>query len=153
MHYRQKLKLGNYGRFSSYLPIVALPAIISTLYFNQVIQPKIFLEKAKCPLCLQLQSASIQSSFSVILPSLLAPLSGFMFATRHFTYRLPSITEKPMDVLRVYMKLTKPITNSLLILAGINGLVAMYITYKQMETFHFVKGKLIEFEKDHEHMS
>lgn len=150
MHYRKKLKLGNYGRYSSYLPIVALPAIMSTLFHNDLVLPAIILEQEKCSLCVQTRSAVIHTGFSIILPSLLAPLSGFMFATRHFTYRLPSITEKPMEVLKLYIKLTKPITNSLLIIAGANALFAMYLAYKQMETVCFVKSKLLEFDSKYE---
>lgn len=35
-HYRVKLRLGAFGAFSSYLPIVVLPALASTLYHRVV---------------------------------------------------------------------------------------------------------------------
>lgn len=35
-HFRRKLKLGNYGRFASYLPIVALPSMITIIFHKAV---------------------------------------------------------------------------------------------------------------------
>lgn len=35
-HYRGRLRLGSFGQFSTYLPIVALPAIVTTLYHKVV---------------------------------------------------------------------------------------------------------------------
>lgn len=35
-HYRGKLRLGTFGTFSTYLPIVVLPAMVSTLYHKVV---------------------------------------------------------------------------------------------------------------------
>lgn len=35
-HYRTKLRLHNYGRFSSYLPVVVLPTLVTALFHQQV---------------------------------------------------------------------------------------------------------------------
>lgn len=38
-HFRYKLKLGSYGRFSTYMPIVVIPAIMTTLFNKTVSKP------------------------------------------------------------------------------------------------------------------
>jgi ABC-type sugar transport system permease subunit len=39
-HYRTKLKLGNFARISTYIPIVALPAMVSAVFHHQVSDPQ-----------------------------------------------------------------------------------------------------------------
>lgn len=77
-YYRNRLRLGKFGFIGSYIPIAMLPAIMCTLFDKAIIQPSIFLQKEKCPLCLQLRSGTVQGFMGVVYPSMLAPLAAYM---------------------------------------------------------------------------
>ncbi|EDW03664.1 GH11355 [Drosophila grimshawi] len=128
-HYRTCLRLGANGRLSSYLPIVAVPAIFTMLSHKFFIQRPILLDPlGECPVCKQVRSAAFQSALGVVYPTILAPFAAFMFATRCYTYRLPSITENPRDVFMLYRKLTRPIIPALSTIIAIQAFVTMYLT-------------------------
>uniref|UniRef100_A0A182QAC0 Transmembrane protein 126A n=1 Tax=Anopheles farauti TaxID=69004 RepID=A0A182QAC0_9DIPT len=146
-YYRRVLKLGNYGRLSSYLPAVALPAIMATVFHTTFVTPSVVLRKEPCPVCLQTRAAAIQGGFAVAYPMLLVPLSSFMFASRHFTYRLPSITEKPKEVLNLIRKLSGPIMMPITLMLAFNVALAMFLTGKEFETVYKVNMELFEIER------
>ncbi|XP_055525483.1 transmembrane protein 126A [Wyeomyia smithii] len=147
-HFRTKLKLGTFGRLSSYVPAVILPAIMSTFFHKFFIVPRIILNRRQCPVCIQTRAGMIQAGFSTVYPMLLAPMSAFMFATRHFTFRLPSITEQPREVLKLYQKLSRPITMAVTIMLAFNMLLSMFLTSKEFESVHRINLKLMQIEKD-----
>uniref|UniRef100_A0A1Q3FA13 Putative conserved plasma membrane protein n=1 Tax=Culex tarsalis TaxID=7177 RepID=A0A1Q3FA13_CULTA len=135
-HYRARLKLGTYGRLSSYLPAVVLPAIMTTFFHKAFIVPDVILNRTGCPVCTQTRAGLIQAGFSTAYPMLLAPMSAFMFATRHFTYRLPSITSEPREVFRLYRKMTGPITLVVTGFLAFNLLLSMFLTGKEVEAVY-----------------
>lgn len=105
---------------------------------------------SECPTCVQLRAAAFQVGLGVVYPTILAPMAACMFATRHFTYRLPSITEKPLEVLQLLRKFTKPIVPMLgSILVG-QSLVTVYLTYKEQEQNLKVLIKMKKFEQQME---
>ncbi|XP_036333585.1 uncharacterized protein LOC118744569 [Rhagoletis pomonella] len=131
-HYRHKLKLGNYGKASTYLPIVVIPAMFSVLSHKFLIQRNVLLDQGtQCPLCLQIRAGAFQAGVGVCYPTVLAPFAAFMFATRHFTYRLPSITKEPIAVFRSWRNMTRPIFPVLGAAIAGQAVIAMYITYKE----------------------
>ncbi|KFB38818.1 AGAP000896-PA-like protein [Anopheles sinensis] len=146
-YFRRVLKLGKYGRLSSYLPSVALPAIMATMFHSTFVLPDAVLHKQACPVCLQTRAAVFQSCFAVGYPMLLVPLSSFMFATRHFTYRLPSITEKPAEVLKLFRKLSGPITLPLTLMLAFNLTLSIFLTGKEFEAVHKVNLHLLAVER------
>ncbi|XP_049534276.1 uncharacterized protein LOC125950376 [Anopheles darlingi] len=146
-HFRTALRLGSYGRLSSYLPAVALPAIMASLFHGLFVQPDVILRRNACPVCLQTRAAAVQAGLSIAYPLLLVPLSSFMFATRHFTYRLPSITEQPKAVLQVFRKITGPITLPLTLLLSFNVALSIFLTGKEFETVHRINIRLLELER------
>lgn len=149
-HYRRVLKLGSYGRLSSYLPAVALPAIMTTIFHSTLVLPDVVLRKEPCPVCIQTRAALLQGVFAVAYPMLLCPLSSFMFATRHFTYRLPSITEKPKEVLKLYRKLSGPIMTPITLMLAFNVALAIFLTGKEFETVYKINIRLLEIERQME---
>lgn len=135
-HYRTKLRLGSSGKLSTYLPIVVIPAMFSMISHKFFVQRDILLESmqlSNCPLCLQMRGVAFQAGLGVIYPTMLAPFAAFMFATRHYTYRLPSITEQPMEVFKLWRKMTKPIVPILGALLAGQSIITMYLTYKEQE--------------------
>ncbi|EAA12082.4 uncharacterized protein LOC120905897 [Anopheles arabiensis] len=146
-YYRRVLKLGSYGRLSSYLPAVALPAIMATFFHTTFVLPDIVLNKEPCPVCLQTRAALLQTGFGVAYPMLLVPLSSFMFATRHFTYRLPSIVEKPKEVLKLYRKLSGPIMLPITLMLAFSTALAIFLTGKEYETVYKVNIRLLQLER------
>ncbi|XP_052900942.1 uncharacterized protein LOC128307225 [Anopheles moucheti] len=149
-YYRRVLKLANYGRFSSYLPAVALPAIMATVFHSTFVLPDVMLRKEPCPVCLQTRAAAFQGAFAVAYPMMLVPLSSFMFATRHFTYRLPSIVEKPKEVLKLYRKLSGPIMLPVTLMLAFNVALAIFLTGKEFETVYKINFRMLELERQFE---
>lgn len=86
-HYRGKLKLGTYGRLSSYIPAVILPALMTTFFHKFYVVPEVVLNTRQCPVCVQTKAGLLQAGFSTAYPMLLAPMSAFMV----FCRRLPQI--------------------------------------------------------------
>lgn len=68
------------------------------------------------------------------------------FATRHFTYRLPSITENPKQLFAVYKKMTRPLTMFLTIAVGIHIISAMALTQKEVLDCHRLEQDAINEE-------
>lgn len=89
----------------------------------------------------------IQALTGVAYPFTLAPVASFMFATRHFTYRLPSITEKPMEIIKLWLKFTKSASSLGGLLLALNVFVAMFMTSKEMSEMHNISRQLQEIEK------
>lgn len=86
----------------------------------------------------------------MMYPFLLAPVASFMFATRHFTYRLPSITSQPRDVFKLWVKFTKSAKTLSSVLLAINILGGMLLTAKQMQEHTSINLQLAEHEKKYE---
>lgn len=68
------------------------------------------------------------------------------FATRHFTYRLPSINENPKKLFQVYKKMTRPLTMFLTVALGIHTLAAMALTQKEILDCHRLQQEIINEE-------
>uniref|UniRef100_A0A336M2D9 CSON010753 protein n=1 Tax=Culicoides sonorensis TaxID=179676 RepID=A0A336M2D9_CULSO len=98
-HFRRKLKLMNFNKFSSYLPNVVLPAIMTTLFHANL-------------------------------------------ATRNFTFRLPSITENPKELLKIAGKMFKPIRGHITGFVILNAFIAGILTYKEFESFLSMTEKI-----------
>lgn len=155
-HYRNRLRLGAHGRLSTYLPIVAVPAIFAMLSHKFFIQRPLLLNPlAECPVCTQMRSAAFQTAVGAVYPTILAPIAAFMFATRCYTYRLPSITENPREVLMLYRKLTRPITPALTTIIAIQAFITMYLTGKEEKQNYnlLLRMKQIEHELEEQHMT
>ncbi|XP_013101219.1 uncharacterized protein LOC106082987 [Stomoxys calcitrans] len=150
-HYRNKLRLGSYGRFSTYLPIVVIPAIFTLSCHKFFVQRPILLEPmAQCPTCVQMRAMTFQAGFGVVYPTILAPFAACMFATRHYTYRLPSITQNPMEVFQLIRKFTKPIIPILSAIFCVQGLAAIYLTYEEQKENLIVLAKMRKIEQEAE---
>lgn len=147
-HFRKKLKLGVYGRFSTYLPIVVIPAIFTLSCHKFFVQRPLLLEPmGECPTCVQMRAMTFQAGFGVIYPTILAPFAACMFATRHYTYRLPSITEKPMEVFQLLRKFAKPIVPILTAILCAQSLAAIYLTYEEQKQNLIVLSKMRKIEQ------
>ena len=70
-----------------------------------------------------------------------------MFATRHFTYRLPSVTQHPQEVFKLYLKFTRSAGTMTGVLLGANMLAAMFLTSRQMTEHANINMQLEQFEK------
>lgn len=165
-HFRRKLKLGVFGRVTSYLPVVAMPAGLAALYhtmvikinrfnhfllhtkcFKQVIQRNLVLSKYDCPLCLQTKAIFIQTGIGLVYPLLLAPMASFMYATRHFTYRMPYLTEQPKAWLKLWVKLTRSAKGISFYLLLANVIAAAAVTGLEMSEYYDLQVKMEEHEK------
>jgi transmembrane protein 126A len=110
------------------------------MFFFQFIERSIVLRKYDCPLCLQSRAAFLQTGIGFVYPFLLAPMASFMFATRHFTVRLPYVTEQPKEWLKLWLKLTRSAKHlaPYIVLANIIGAVGI----TSLEYHEFAKLQL-----------
>lgn len=141
-YYRSKLKLGNWGKLSTYLPIVVIPTVVSMIGHKGAVTKDIIINPKACSTCLEIRSAFIQSGFGVLYPTLMAPLAAFLFATRYFTYRLPDVTQQPKEVFHIWRKMTKPLVPTITALICFHGICAILITHKELEHFYKLQLKL-----------
>lgn len=93
---------------------------------------------------MQVRSAGVQLAVGVLQPAFLAPLSSFMFATRHFTFRIPLPLSEPRAFAKFYMKLSQPILFSMAILCGIQILLAFFVTHMEMTEFRELQLKMLD---------
>lgn len=154
---------------SSYLTVVATPVMLSSLLhatvssfkslrlryniqllnsvFFQSIQSRVLLQNYDCPICIQTRAAVMQATTGAIYPCFLAPFAAFFYATRHFTFRLPSITAEPREVVKLWFKFTKSAGTKISVLVAANAFVAMLITARQISEHANVNFELSEYEK------
>lgn len=105
------------------------------------------LKKYDCPLCLQTRASLFQVAIGVLYPLTLAPMASLMFATRHFTVRLPFITEQPKEWLRLLIKLTRSTKSKLAYLLVANLIAGASLTALEMHEFDNLQRKFEEFER------
>lgn len=89
----------------------------------------------------------LQVGTGLLYPLVLAPFASFMFATRHFTYKLPSLTEQPKEILKLGLKFTKSAGTITAVMFGINALVAMSLTARAMSELDYITNRVIEHER------
>lgn len=70
-----------------------------------------------------------------------------MYATRHFTYRLPSLTEKPKEILSLYVKFTKSAKNMGLALVALNMLAGMAVTSMEISEHANITKTMLEHDR------
>ncbi|KAI4459736.1 hypothetical protein MML48_6g00004360 [Holotrichia oblita] len=149
-HFRKKYRLFDYGRLSSYLPIVVLPAALSLLFHTQFVTTETTLPNI-CATCMETRASAIQAMTGCVLPLILAPLSSIPVAMQYHTYDVPFITKEPMKVFKLVQKQTKPIANILMAIFVGQAMIASVVTYYEMKSVHRVRTKLAKLEYDLEH--
>lgn len=105
-------------------------------------QRELFINPAGCSICLHTKAALLQFGVGIVQPALLAPLSSLMFATRHFTYRIPSPIKQTNAFFKFMYKISKPIASSLMIASGLQTLLVFGITHWEMETLYKIHQKI-----------
>ncbi|XP_068237512.1 uncharacterized protein [Palaemon carinicauda] len=146
-YYRKKVKLRNMVFLPTALPLIFLPGVVSTLLHNQFVQRPLILQKFQCPVCIEMRGGAIQLFAAFVYPMVLAPVSSFHFASRLYTYVLPSITE-PRKLLEVYLKFTKPLLPRLFMLAGIQIIIGMGLTHAEAHNLFTVLSKIAVMEEE-----
>ncbi|KAF4517592.1 hypothetical protein B566_EDAN008581 [Ephemera danica] len=151
-HYRTKLKLGNMARISTYIPIVALPAIVSAVFHHQLVTQDVVIQRTACPVCVQVRAATMQVFSSIVYPMVLAPLATFTFAVRLHTYDVPYLTTSQgrIAAFQLWRKLTKPIISPLLLICAAQGILAMGLTAAQTNSMDVMAQKLRRSEQRYE---
>lgn len=89
----------------------------------------------------------LQTGLGFFYPYLLAPMASFMFATRHFTVRLPYVTEQPKEWLKFWFKLTRSSRNLGLYIFTANIAASSIITALEFKEHAFIQGQFQELEK------
>ncbi|CAH2107976.1 unnamed protein product [Euphydryas editha] len=150
-HYRWRFKLGSYGHFSSGVPIVVMPGMLTIVFHKHIIGTDMLLMKSDvCPICYELRSTALQMSLGLLYPMILAPTSALMLANRYSTFRVPHLFEGPKVMFGFLKKHTKPFTGTLGYIALIQLAASAFITYSEMKNTLSIRHKMLEMEKEFE---
>jgi transmembrane protein 126A len=105
------------------------------------------LKKYDCPLCLQTRAALIQAGIGLIYPLMLAPMTSLMYATRHFTVRIPFILEQPKEWLKLMIKLTRSTKGKSAYILVANLIAGTAVTALEFKEYDNMQRKFDELEK------
>lgn len=86
----------------------------------------------------------VQVIFGLIQPLLLVPASAFMFATRHFTHRIPSPIRDRPAFFRFCKILYGPMKTPMAINAGLQILLAFFITHMEENNFFDLQKQMVK---------
>lgn len=113
----------------------------------QLVTSDIYINPLGCSLCKETRAAALQVSFGLIQPLLLVPASAFMFATRHFTYRLPSPLTHTKDFVKVCKQLYRPLKVPMCINVGLQAILAIFITHMEENHFMYLQNAIMKPEE------
>ncbi|XP_059051427.1 uncharacterized protein LOC131846196 [Achroia grisella] len=148
-HYRNKLKLGTYGFYSSVIPITLMPGLMTILFHRHIIlSDMLLMKKDTCPVCYEVKSAAIQLGFGVAYPMILGPTSALMFAHRYNTYRVPNLTDGVTGLFQFLKKITKRFHSTLAFLTVMQLVSSSVVTYFEIRNNVTFRRKLLEIEKE-----
>lgn len=97
-----------------------------------------------CSLCKETRASVLQFLSGIVQPTLLAPISVFMFATRHFTARIPSAIHNRKEFIQFVVTLSRPLKRSMSIILGGNILLAMFITHMEENHFAYIQRAIVQ---------
>ncbi|CAH2075955.1 unnamed protein product, partial [Iphiclides podalirius] len=148
-HYRRRLKLGNYGYFSSVIPISVIPGVLTALFHRHTVSTNMLLMKNDgCPLCYETRSGLVQVALGTLYPMVLGPTGALLFANRYLTYRVPDLQEGPKVLFNFLKGHTKPFTGSLAYMVPLQLAASSILTYFEMRNNITLKRKLAEIEQN-----
>ncbi|XP_050719338.1 transmembrane protein 126A-like [Eriocheir sinensis] len=146
-HFRKVLKLKNHAFMASLIPVVLTPALVGGLLHHQFVQRPMLLQTFKCPVCIEMRGGLVQFFSGIVYPMMLAPLAGFQFAARLYTYPVPD-ARKPLSVVKEIAKITRPFLSKLYILAGINIIAGVAWTHWEFHNLYTVAAKMAQMEEE-----
>lgn len=105
-----------------------------------------------CTICRETRAAAVQLGFGLIQPLVLVPASSLMFATRHFTQRIPSPIYNRRDFYKFLIQIYRPLKVPMSLNAIIQISLAAIITHFEEDQFFHIqremnKPKLDEIEE------
>ncbi|XP_050669816.1 uncharacterized protein LOC126968748 [Leptidea sinapis] len=146
-HYRNKLKLGTYGYFSSVIPLTLMPGSLTALFHRYIVSSDLLLLKNNhCPICYEVRSGAVQVGLGLVYPMILAPLTSLMLTNKYNTARIPEITQ-PKALLQLVRKMTRPFTGTLAVISIIQVVASSIITYFEVKNSLILHEKMLEIER------
>lgn len=121
--------------------------------FFQLVTNDIYANPLGCSLCKETRAAAIQVGFGLLQPLLLVPASAFMFATRHFTYRLPSPLTHTKDFFTVCKQLYRPLKVPMTINVALQAMLAIFITHMEKNHFMYLQKAIMKPEVETESLA
>lgn len=108
----------------------------------------IYAWRDNCAICTEAKSAAVQLFFGLVQPLLLVPASSFLFATRHFTYRIPSPFHYPKDFIRFLKQIYGPLKKPMAINSFLQIGLAMMMTHTSIKQFHYLNENMLKPKTD-----
>lgn len=107
-------------------------------------QEKIYTNLEPTTRHLELRSAIGQVIGGLIQPLVFVPFSVFMFATRHFTTRIPSPTYERKKFFRYWARLYLPFKRQIIVNAGLQAIAAAIVVKMQDIQFQRLAESIVE---------
>lgn len=114
------------------------------VFIFQYILRSIYVQSDGCIICTEAKSAGIQLFFGLVQPLLLVPASSFLFATRHFTHRIPSPIHYRKEFFRFLRQIYSPLIGPMAINSFIQIGLAMLITHIGVKQFHHLNENMLK---------
>lgn len=93
---------------------------------------------------LEMTAALGQVFGAVIQPLLGVPFSAFMYATRHFTVRIPSPTQETRKFFRYWGRLYVPFRYHIAVNVGLQAIAAVFLVKMQDSQFQHMAESLVD---------
>lgn len=101
-------------------------------------------DETQCASCLQVKSAALQLAGGVLQPLILAPISSFIFASRHFTFRMPLPFTEPLNFAKFYLKLSRPLAFPIAVICGLHVLTSFAVTHLELSDLRAAQLKMMK---------
>ncbi|XP_070160345.1 transmembrane protein 126A [Polyergus mexicanus] len=135
--FRRKLKLRNYGLFSTISGLITGPTIATSLLYSEIILNRLLLLEVSCPLCLESKSILLQICTGLLFPLILAPLANFSIAANSGLHNIPCITDTK-GMFRIISSAYQPMIPILATIFTLHVLLAGFITHSQVKSFLYI---------------
>ena len=140
-YYRQAFNLKRFGRLATTLPTVTYPFVGTLFVSNLFVTDDLLLDKTRCPLCVEIRGASIQTFCGVLQPAFLAMLVSIVCCKTYYTMPFPAFKDA-RAVMSTLMKMSAGLKVPLAVMISINILGSMFIIQEQGKQFELVKKEV-----------
>ncbi|XP_064615381.1 uncharacterized protein LOC135479467 [Liolophura sinensis] len=135
MYFREKFNVQKFGRASTFVPIIVIPAALSMITHQLWVSNTILVDEFSCPLCGQVRAGTIQAILGAVYPCTLAAPLAIVLARRNWTYPVPTITEH-RQVLSMLSKTGRPFQLPFLVIFMGQFVMGMAMAKQQQRVFN-----------------
>ncbi|XP_011634571.1 uncharacterized protein LOC105425474 [Pogonomyrmex barbatus] len=132
--FRARLKMRNYGAIPTFIGVTTTSAATTAYIHTEFVLNKLLLLEIPCALCLESQSALLQSCTGVFLPLILIPFGNFSIAAGSGVYNVPHISDIK-GIFRTIFSTYQPLIPKIVTIFTFQTLIAGFLTYSEIKSY------------------